>query len=611
MAFKKRCKICGSRKWRKSPDGGIIICSEGHVLQEYRNETNETGEISKYQTTKRTTKRRRVKRERKSRANPMLYHGDRARFHYFQCLQLLLRMQVKALIDSWHLPPEFETVCRDFWALHLSLLSNPPPAEPFLHLQDENPPPAANVDDVTKENSESSDSDSDSDSSSSSSSESEREDAEDPGLADLMREASESDTSNDEEDEADTDKKNVAASAKHQKRRSRQHDHPAGNLAVILCACWSLRVPLIYQDLVRLIDLYKLPYLDPLRLFPDELTKHLTKHTKQALSPHKPPTPIFLHTITARLAGSLFSHYEVSIPEFNAAPVLWRAVRHMGGNPVLYTLAKTLARYLEIPLTLNARTAPSVANVRGRNTKSDPTQHRKDNVPPEVALVTTVIIALKIVYGFHGTPVYPRDNWDPAWTMPSLEAYLTLLRTMDNSGSDDLWAYAGDTPAVQAGDDSKLDTYLAFCERALLPHCRSTDAHSKSVGRESSTGFPESDNPRETARDAATSTARRAVYPSPSAVHGEESEKARRPGEQHAIYSSQDILGTLPDEFATVVGHAARWVGVNGEELLAVMEKFERRLVRRWSESERKEKEDHNDGDEQLANDDIEDLYLV
>jgi hypothetical protein len=37
-----------------------------------------------------------------------VYHGDRARYHYFQCLQLILRHQVKALVGLWKLPPEFE-----------------------------------------------------------------------------------------------------------------------------------------------------------------------------------------------------------------------------------------------------------------------------------------------------------------------------------------------------------------------------------------------------------------------------------------------------------------------------------------------------------------------
>ena len=37
-----------------------------------------------------------------------VYHGDRARFHYFQCLQVLLRMQIAKLTKLWKLPPEFE-----------------------------------------------------------------------------------------------------------------------------------------------------------------------------------------------------------------------------------------------------------------------------------------------------------------------------------------------------------------------------------------------------------------------------------------------------------------------------------------------------------------------
>lgn len=38
----------------------------------------------------------------------VVYHGERARFHYFQCLQLILRMQVQALIKLWGLPKEYE-----------------------------------------------------------------------------------------------------------------------------------------------------------------------------------------------------------------------------------------------------------------------------------------------------------------------------------------------------------------------------------------------------------------------------------------------------------------------------------------------------------------------
>ena len=161
---KRRCPICRSKKWRKEPHSGIITCSEGHVLQvrstpsrrytlvmglcltfflftffryplgqDYRNETNETTEFGPHALHKRTLKSIRSVKERSSKVNPIcelsfefimkvhtyllfidggvcvtVYHGERARFLYFQCLQVILRMQIKKLSELWKLPPEFE-----------------------------------------------------------------------------------------------------------------------------------------------------------------------------------------------------------------------------------------------------------------------------------------------------------------------------------------------------------------------------------------------------------------------------------------------------------------------------------------------------------------------
>ena len=38
------------------------------------------------------------------------YYGETARYHYFQCQQLILRLQVSALTKLWDLPPEFEVI---------------------------------------------------------------------------------------------------------------------------------------------------------------------------------------------------------------------------------------------------------------------------------------------------------------------------------------------------------------------------------------------------------------------------------------------------------------------------------------------------------------------
>lgn len=39
-----------------------------------------------------------------------VYHGARGRYHYFLCLQLILRHQIAALTKLWELPLEFEVI---------------------------------------------------------------------------------------------------------------------------------------------------------------------------------------------------------------------------------------------------------------------------------------------------------------------------------------------------------------------------------------------------------------------------------------------------------------------------------------------------------------------
>jgi hypothetical protein len=41
-----------------------------------------------------------------------VYHGARGRYHYFLCLQFILRKQIAALIKLWDLPAEFEARVR-------------------------------------------------------------------------------------------------------------------------------------------------------------------------------------------------------------------------------------------------------------------------------------------------------------------------------------------------------------------------------------------------------------------------------------------------------------------------------------------------------------------
>lgn len=61
-------------------------------------------------------------------------------------------------------------------------------------------------------------------------------------------------------------------------------------------------------------------------------------------------------------------------------------------------MAKTLAGYLSLPLTLHHTLAPTLVALK----KDDPETHKFDNLPPEVALIATVVIVLRLVYGLDG-----------------------------------------------------------------------------------------------------------------------------------------------------------------------------------------------------------------
>ena len=86
MTPRPRCPICLSKRWRKDPTSGLIVCSEGHVFevcplacarapnideaQNYRNETTERDEAPSHAIKKRAIRARRPVDEGPSNLNP-------------------------------------------------------------------------------------------------------------------------------------------------------------------------------------------------------------------------------------------------------------------------------------------------------------------------------------------------------------------------------------------------------------------------------------------------------------------------------------------------------------------------------------------------------------
>lgn len=559
MAPRKKCPICGCRKWRKDSASGMVTCNEGHVLQNYRTESGDAEDFGTRTMRKRTLKSTR-KKETVNKGDPKLYHGDRARFHYYQCLQLLLRKQVAALISLWSLPQEFEMICKDLWAMHLTLIRDPLPAEPLQHAREMKGPAPG----IHTERSDVSDAKgSEDDQQDLGMGYSSNEDSTDSELEALLQENSAG--SSTAEDEVQHARKKYHA--KLSTRFVGRSDRPENTIAILVLACWTIRLPVIYMDIINAIEDYSVPYLDHVRLLPSSLTCHLTKHAIQALSPHHAPRISSLHRSVSRLAHRLHSNFGVTIPELNVAPVLWRVVRQcFCGTPMLYTLSKRLGNVLSLSLSVHHSLVPLPSDVES---------HKRYNAPPEVALASTVVVVLKLIYGLDGKRRLPRIAEDVACTFPDAEEFLAALR-----GASSAEPFVNNHPfsaripmSVGDLDHVTLDEYLDFCEKALL-------APQANGNRILDSYFPLS-NENATENHTVITNGPMAKAGLPMQAN-EGKPDILQPGESYTIYHSGDVLGNVPSELDVIIQRACRWAGVSSDYICGVVERYERRLVRWW-----------------------------
>jgi len=139
-----------------------------------------------------------------------------------------------------------QIICRDLWTLHLSLLPSPPPPEPLLHQQ-------ATRGHVGEHASEEIDTQGEKASPELSDARSpEGDDFENnTGVDELLRALSESSSSEDDKNESQGQPRPKPESSG-RKLEPFGRNSPASNIALLMVACWTLRLPVMYLDLIRL-----------------------------------------------------------------------------------------------------------------------------------------------------------------------------------------------------------------------------------------------------------------------------------------------------------------------------------------------------------------------
>ncbi|CAE6416807.1 unnamed protein product [Rhizoctonia solani] len=369
-----------------------------------------------------------------------VYYGPRARYLYYQCRQLILRYQIESLVGSWELPKEAKNICRTIWLLALDVLPQSPPPQPWLHAQTED---ASERENLAQEKGEfgeehtslASNAD---EPEGSSDDEADIEAQINLEIENLLREASETDSNSDI-------KKLDASEGQRVYNKKTRHT----------------LVPVIYSDFVNLINTYQLPYLSVIPLLPDNMQKHLSTALRQELTPPHAPTVATLHVITRRIARRLHLVHGVDIPELNAAPILWRAVRAFQGPPILYTMAKNLMERLKVPLTIHPTLAPPPALGLKK--------HAGDWAPIEVTISVVIIICLKLVYGFRDAINVIAEEYDPAACFPPFADYITSLRQgkEEHRRSFDRLLSLDNERTADTLTEKEIDRYLEVAERVL------------------------------------------------------------------------------------------------------------------------------------------------
>ncbi|EME47752.1 hypothetical protein DOTSEDRAFT_69632 [Dothistroma septosporum NZE10] len=111
---------CGSRRFHVGDDG-FTYCGQGHQQSELGTIVAEdTGEL----ITRGKTSRKKESDAESVTSKATGFSGARAYEHYLLCVQLVLRKQLRWLIDVQELPQELEILVKDLWALRLQKLQH-------------------------------------------------------------------------------------------------------------------------------------------------------------------------------------------------------------------------------------------------------------------------------------------------------------------------------------------------------------------------------------------------------------------------------------------------------------------------------------------------------
>ncbi|CAK4033932.1 RNA polymerase I-specific transcription initiation factor rrn7 [Lecanosticta acicola] len=299
---------CGSRRFHVGDDG-FTYCDQGHQQSELGTVVAEdTGELV---TLGRTSRRKDSDAESQT-SRVSGFRGPKAFEHYLLCAQLVLRKQLRWLIDVQGLPEELESLVKDLWALRLQKLQGQ----------------------VTED------------------SETETE------AASFRMFSSQS------EGGSGTDGETAASVRRRQASRKKPHGPGLTDLiCLIYVGIILLRIPLTIADLHKWINSGDLLFYSAAKELPLTMRDRLPGHLQEMLQPQNLVAGEVLHRNALELLRSLSTDFGMSAPPLNQPLILYRWVKELSLPLEIYVATQRLGRLLDADFsyTLDAKTRANMS----------------------------------------------------------------------------------------------------------------------------------------------------------------------------------------------------------------------------------------------------------
>ncbi|KAK1755777.1 putative ribosomal protein [Echria macrotheca] len=570
------CPDCPARRWYI--DNGLQYCENGHQIQGYvqydvdsDDNFGETGKTARAQSGTDATEEKDEIRPKKRE----VLSGDKARELFLECLQLILRKELRWLVKERGFHRELESVCRDLWNLRIRGCPGLTPAR----IQNEENQETEGGSQSQERRSRS------------------RSVTQPRSPSEVGSDANSAMHSSQVEAQTTTDgDKNKRESRSRSRTRlkswsGRDYALPAvmDTLAIVYLGCLLRREPIRIGDIVRWARNNQMPFLGANQLVPESWVKRLPAWARRLLlTRYAKFNGSELHEAVLDMIVNYKEHYNLVFPEINTPSVLLMWVRDLAVPLSVYVKVRDVCSNLQLVFSFPTDGRPM-------KTSGKPTRYGLLDLP-DVLLAASIVFATKLVAPLDDVKRLPQDDRDPLvikWNWPVWETQFAETEKRPRTKLDFERIPSGDVWKMSKED---IEEYLSWLQETRINKERFANGK---------TGFDRTlplakvpplpvvkDMTREEIMARMKTVRKAAERVAPVPEDGKHA--VYRMGDRHQAFKRASELRGRAKIFYEIVAAKA---GLSLEDLVRAVYKFEKMIVRADKEDRRRQREEADEMD--------------